>query len=479
MPLPAPRDNNQLRSGCLSIERGNKATPLTVNLLETNTSPLTYCTMRLSRVLPLMNKPLSIALTLILFQSLQAFEPTEDGIYAVFDTSLGEFTAKIAYDAVPLTAANFIGLAEGDIPRIDPATGEIVEQKPFYDGLIFHFVTQNSFIQSGDPDADDPNLEGPGYAIPEEIHPNLSHNPDYSLSMVNGSCTSCPAGTREIGDNSTGSQFFFTAAAVNGNPPAGFYFDGYFSVFGVAVDGTDVIDAIGNVPVDLSTGRPIDDVIINHVTILREGEDAEAFSVTDYDLPYRLPAPELEAELEGDNQVSINFEAKPGINYTVETSENLKNWSAADFLNDQNSTTTLEVQTPGTGNVFARAKRPSKDATNFDLPFTNLKLETILTGAAPGENWTFEFKEDGTGTVTIQRESTPVSAPIDFHAFHKIPGGMKIRMSMSQIGHEIVLHMKYSTENTGGIYAWLDDYISGTQNNPLRYPVVGSFQVAE
>lgn len=429
-----------------------------------------------------MKNPLSLALILLTSQAAIAFEPQEDGIFAVFDTSRGEFTAKIAYQAVPLTAANFIGLAEGSIPRFDPTTGEIIEQKPFYDGLTFNVVAQNTFIQSGDPDRDDPAIDGPGYTLPEELHPNLTHNPDYSISMANGSCTDCP-GTPDIGDTSTGSQFFITAAALPGQPPAGYNFekgysnfDGFFAVFGIVIDGTDVIDAIGDVPVDPLNGRPIEDVTINKVTIVREGPAAEAFTITDYDIPYRLPAPKIEAIPNDVDSIDLSFEAAPAISYTVETSDNLKDWTPTEFINDQDASTTIVIPATPDAPLFARSRQPSRAPVDFALPFSNLKMDTVLSGAVPGENWNFDFKADGTGTVTIQREGEPISSPIDFYTKTKIPNGIRFRISMYDIRHEMVIHLKYVSETSGGLYVWIDDYISG---NPLRYPVAGTFTYAE
>ena len=58
-------------------------------------------------------------------QSALAFTPSSDGLYAVFVTSLGEFTAELYYEEVPLTVASFVRLAEGTHPWVDSITGEI------------------------------------------------------------------------------------------------------------------------------------------------------------------------------------------------------------------------------------------------------------------------------------------------------------------------------------------------------------------
>ena len=52
-----------------------------------------------------------------------------------FETSLGSFTAEIFQDQMPLTAANFLKLA----------------QSGFYDGLHFHRVINGFMVQFGCP----------------------------------------------------------------------------------------------------------------------------------------------------------------------------------------------------------------------------------------------------------------------------------------------------------------------------------------
>jgi len=37
----------------------------------------------------------------------------EDGLFAIFQTSRGSFTAQLDYEKAPSTVANFIGLVEG------------------------------------------------------------------------------------------------------------------------------------------------------------------------------------------------------------------------------------------------------------------------------------------------------------------------------------------------------------------------------
>jgi hypothetical protein len=59
-----------------------------------------------------------------------------DGLYAEITTTRGPITAQLFYDKAPLTVTSFVGLAEGTLgpqPR-----------RPFFDGLAFHRLCQDS-----------------------------------------------------------------------------------------------------------------------------------------------------------------------------------------------------------------------------------------------------------------------------------------------------------------------------------------------
>ena len=70
-----------------------------------------------SRLLPVFVLAASVAVAVAI--------PAGDGLYAVFQTSRGEFTAALEFEKVPVTAANFVGLAEGTRAWVDPATGTV------------------------------------------------------------------------------------------------------------------------------------------------------------------------------------------------------------------------------------------------------------------------------------------------------------------------------------------------------------------
>src|SRR5678809_1425027 len=161
------------------------------------------------------------------------------GLYAYFETSLGNFTAELNEKEAPIAVANFAGLANGTLEWTDPKTGE-KQKKPYYDGVIFHRVIDGFMIQGGDPTGT--GRGGPGYQFADEFHPQLKHNSEGILSMANA------------GPNTNGSQFFITL----GPTP---HLDNRHAVFGKVVEGMDIVKKIGKTPVG-AMDRPATDVVM-------------------------------------------------------------------------------------------------------------------------------------------------------------------------------------------------------------------------
>lgn len=149
--------------------------------------------------------------------------------HVVFETTLGSIEIELFADKAPKTAANFRTLAE----------------KGFYTGTIFHRVIDGFMIQGGDPKGT--GYGGPGYTIPDEFGPGLSHSGPGILSMANA------------GPNTGGSQFFITLAPVQ-------RLDGKHAVFGKVSKGLDVVQKIGKTPVD-GNDRPKTPVKIVKATV--------------------------------------------------------------------------------------------------------------------------------------------------------------------------------------------------------------------
>jgi len=169
------------------------------------------------------------------------------GLYAIFETSMGDMICRLEEEKVPETVKNFVGLATGEKEYTDPKTNQ-KSHEPFYDGTIFHRIIKNFMVQGGDRLGQ--GTGGPGYRFKDEFHPTLKHSGPGILSMANA------------GPNTNGSQFFITLV-----PTA--WLDGKHSVFGHVVKGQEVLQALGNVATG-SGDRPRQEVGIKRVRIVRE-----------------------------------------------------------------------------------------------------------------------------------------------------------------------------------------------------------------
>ncbi len=140
----------------------------------------------------------------------------------------GEFVIEFFPDSAPLTVNNFTFLAN----------------EGWFDGITFHRVLPGFVAQTGDPTGT--GTGGPGYFIPNEVDPQLSHNRAGMVAMANA------------GPDTNGSQWYVTLGDVS-------QLDGGYTIFGQVVSGLEVVQAI--TPRDPATNpnAPPGDTIISVV----------------------------------------------------------------------------------------------------------------------------------------------------------------------------------------------------------------------
>lgn len=194
-----------------------------------------------------MKKMLIFAMLLVVPALFAQEKKLNPGVYAHFETSMGNFTCELFEKDAPVTVANFIGLADGTKDWKDPKTGATMKGKHLYDGLIFHRIIDGFMIQGGDPLGT--GTGGPGFAIKDEI--KLKHDKEGTLAMANA------------GPNTAGSQFYVTVA-----PQPGLDAQHAYTVFGQVVTGMYVVKAIGKVKTGAGD-KPVTPVTIKKVTIER------------------------------------------------------------------------------------------------------------------------------------------------------------------------------------------------------------------
>lgn len=174
--------------------------------------------------------------------------PDEPGLYAIFDTSMGQIVVRLFEDKAPATVKNFVALATGTKATLDKK-GAMVKRH-YYDGLTFHRVIKGFMIQTGDVNATGSSPCGiPN--IRDEIDQSLNFKEPGRLAMAN------------TGSPNTGAcQVFITV----GTPD---YLTGKYTIFGQVVSGQDVANKISQVPT-VANDKPLVPVIVKSVTIQRK-----------------------------------------------------------------------------------------------------------------------------------------------------------------------------------------------------------------
>lgn len=154
----------------------------------------------------------------------------EEGVdyAATVETSHGTFSFDLLEAQAPGTVNNFVQLAKWG----------------WFDGLGFHRVVKGFVNQTGDPKGD--GTGGPGYTIADELPASVAEYVPGAIAMANS------------GPNTNGSQWF-TCIDCSKLPTAG------YSLFGLLIDGMDVIEAIN--ALSTGDGPPTEPVTVISVTI--------------------------------------------------------------------------------------------------------------------------------------------------------------------------------------------------------------------
>ncbi len=162
---------------------------------------------------------------------------TQGNPIAVIDTSKGIIKIELYEDEMPKTCANFIKLVNDG----------------FYDGMIFHRVMDDFMIQAGSTDPDG-SMKESSYGTIEFETSDLVHE-DGSISMAS---TGWAVG---------GSAQFFICDGAQSSLNNG------YATFGKTIEGIDVVrdiadeDHDGSLEPSPGGGKPLEDIIINSITI--------------------------------------------------------------------------------------------------------------------------------------------------------------------------------------------------------------------
>jgi cyclophilin family peptidyl-prolyl cis-trans isomerase len=170
-------------------------------------------------------------------------EEEEEGLQvdriAIMDTDYGIIKFELYENWTPITTSNFIELAESS----------------HYESVLFHRIVDDFVIQTGDGGGSD--------SIPLEIHPNATHV-DGAVGMA-----------RSDDPDSAEDQFYICDGDQHG-------LDGDYAVFGIVIEGMEVVRQIASVPVygennprpgavipslSHNVGMPKEDVYLNSVII--------------------------------------------------------------------------------------------------------------------------------------------------------------------------------------------------------------------
>lgn len=173
--------------------------------------------------------------------------PSVTNPIARFEASVGSFEVEVFLDRMPLTAKNFLTLAENG----------------FYNGLHIHRVVRDFMVLFGCPYSRDPADSRVGSGGPPNGNIPDEFLESARISNLAGTLAMANKGT----PNSGGSQFFFN---LTDSPYLDWFANGptQHAVFAHVIEGFDVVLAMGAVAVD-GGNRPVHPIRVERVVIRR------------------------------------------------------------------------------------------------------------------------------------------------------------------------------------------------------------------
>ncbi len=440
-----------------------------------------------------------VCLIISTVHSLPAFTPESDGIYAAITVTYRnpdpgdqeivteEIAIQLFYTEAPVTAANFVGLAEGTLQWYDFETGEVKggpdTPEPYYDGLIFHRVVPNFVIQTGSRNG--LGTDGPGWQIPNEIHPELNHTGGGVVSMANSS-----SGSQRL--NSGGSQFFITMAQFPEGQVRLDALNGRHSIFAQVVDGQLFAQEIARAPTSGST--PLEDwtATIDSIEIIREGVGANSWDPSIYwdgpvfDFPV-LTASNTYEDRDDDpdtaptRSLKVSWERNRDSLYYLEDSNDLGSWRVNPY--DRGVTPTSTPEDPVLAERFVIGdltsdrrhfyrlieaqlpSLPSRAGERLIITFDPVDFEQDLLDFIPytPEQLTVDFYDELVGGFQLKRSDSETLKPIgNILRYENLPlGSGPLDRDQVLLNFDIIAPMQtyldYETPTSGTVYIFYPD----------------------
>lgn len=313
----------------------------------------------------------------------QAFAQA-NGIYADFVTSLGTFTCGLDYTNAPKAVANFIGLATGHQAWLDLNSGR-ARTNAFYDGTAFHRVIAGFMIQGGSPNG--LGTDGPGYVFEDEFTAKQRFDAFGVLAMANS------------GPDSNGAQFFVTVAATA-------WLNDVHTILGRLVSGSNVVAAISRTETD-AKDKPLTNIVLERVSIRREGSAAQAFDLQAQSLPRVVNLP-LEIANHA-SSVTLVYSNRLYADNKLFTSTNLTSWPMEDLGIDINdpipSAATCAKDMPYCFYALAQVQYPASTLAPKSIAGRTLTLNISGSGAL-----IIAFDSSGGGSYTFSQSSGTIQS---------------------------------------------------------------------